>query len=48
MEGLYEENTVYFSVPIVSRAVLIRRYQFFPFVIEVSTMVERGVPKNGL
>ena len=46
--GFDEYNIVYFSVPVVSLAVLIRRYQFFIDIIEVSNMVEWVVPKYGL
>ena len=48
LRGLDEENIVYSSVLVISRAVLIRRYQFFHAVIEVYNMVDRGVPNYGL
>ena len=47
-KGLDEEKIVYFSVLVVSRAVLMRRYQFFGAVIEVSNIFERGVQKHEL
>ena len=46
--GLDEEKIVYSSTTVVSLAVLIRRYHFFIAVIEVSNMMERGVPRYGL
>ena len=46
--GLYEEKIVYFSVSVVSIEVLIRQYQIFLALIDVSNMTERGVPKYGL
>ena len=46
--GLDEEKIVYSSVPVVSMAFLIRRYQFFHAVIKVYTMMERGVLMYGL
>ena len=45
---LDEDNILYFSVLLVSRAVLMRRYQFLRTVIEVSNVVERDVSKYGL
>ena len=46
--GLDEEKIVYFSVPVISLSVLIRRYQIFLAMIEGSNMMERGVTKYGL
>ena len=46
--GLDEENIVYMSMLVISQAVLIRQYQFYRADIEVSNIVERGVPKYGL
>ena len=46
--GYDDESIVYSSMLIVFRAVFIRRYQFFRSMIEVSNIVERGVPKYGL
>ena len=46
--GLYEEKLVYSSVLVVSRALLIRKYQCYGFVFEVYNMVERCVRKYEL
>ena len=46
--GFNDEKIVYLSVPVISLAVVIRRYQFVFSVSEVSNMMGRGVPKYGL
>ena len=46
--GLDEENIVYSSVLAVYQAVLMRQYQFFRVLIEVSNMVKMGVSNYGL
>ena len=46
--SLDEDKIVYFSVPVVSIALLIRRYQFFLAVIELYSIVKRVVLKSGL
>ena len=43
--GLDEEKIVWVYVLVISQAVLMRQYQCFLAVIEVSNMVERGVTK---
>ena len=45
---LDEDNLLYLSVLLVSRAVSMRRYQFLRTFIEVSNMAERDVLKYGL
>ena len=47
-KGLYEEKLVHSSVLVVTRSVLMRRYQCFGAVIEVSNIVERGVNNDEL
>ena len=42
------KNLLCLSVLVISRAVLMMRYQFFGAVIEVYNMVERGVLKYEL
>ena len=46
--GFDAEKIVYLSVPVVSLEVFLRGYQFYLAVIEVSNIIERGVPKYGL
>ena len=46
--GLDEEKIVYLYVTVVSLAVLIRRYQCFLAMTEVSNITKRCVPEYGL
>ena len=46
--GLNEENVVYLYMIVISKSILIGRYQFFRATIKVSNMVEMGVKKYGL